>query len=58
MNWTTGEMRVTGLVSDGARTDTPVEHRMRVAQPSLSGHAAVYFYSADRLAVVSSRRAS
>jgi hypothetical protein len=49
MHWGTGEMRVTGLVSDGARMDTPIEQRMRLEQPALQGRATVRFY--PRLAV-------
>jgi hypothetical protein len=44
MNWRTGEMRVAGLVSDGARRDTAVEQRMRVRRPGLNGSAVVVFY--------------
>jgi hypothetical protein len=44
MNWRTGEMRVAGLVSDGAQRDTGVEQRMRVVPPGLDGSAAVVFY--------------
>ena len=58
MNWTTGEMRVTGLVSDGARKDTPVEHAMRVVQPALGGRATVHFFPVNRMAVGLSRRQS
>ncbi len=50
MHWGTGEMRVTGLVSDGVRVDTPVEQRVRVEQPGLQGQATLRFY--PRLAVV------
>ena len=49
MHWGTGEMRVTGMVSDGIRMDTPVEQRVRVDQPGLQGRATVRFY--PRLAV-------
>ena len=44
MHWGTGEMRVTGLVSDGVRRDTPVEQRMLVELPALQGRATVQFY--------------
>jgi len=44
MSWRTGEMRVAGLVSDGARRDTAVEQRMRVMRPGLNGTASVVFY--------------
>ncbi len=43
MNWRTGEMRVTGLVSDGDRIDAPLEQRMRIRQPGLAGTATVLF---------------
>lgn len=44
INWRTGEMRAAGLVSDGARTGTALEYRMRVVQPGLEGSATVVFY--------------
>jgi hypothetical protein len=44
MNWRTGEMRVAGLVSDGARRDTALEQRMRIERPELNGSATVVFY--------------
>lgn len=44
MNWRTGEMRVTGLVSNGAGVGTPLEQRMRVEQPELAGRASVRFF--------------
>jgi hypothetical protein len=44
MNWRTGEMRAAGLVGDGARQDTAIEHRMRVTRPELDGLAMVVFY--------------
>lgn len=44
MHWGVGEMRVTGLVSDGVQADTPVEVRMRVERPALEGGAMVRFY--------------
>jgi hypothetical protein len=44
MSWRTGEMRVAGLVSDGARRDTAVEQRMQVMRPGLNGTATVVFY--------------
>ena len=44
MNWRTGEMRVAGLVSDGARRDTALEQRMRIARPGLNGSATIVFY--------------
>jgi hypothetical protein len=49
MHWGTGEMRVTGLVSDGARRDTPIEQRMRLEERAMEGRATVRFY--PRLAV-------
>ncbi len=44
MHWGTGEMRVTGLVSDGVRVDTPIEQRMHLLQPELEGRATVQLY--------------
>jgi hypothetical protein len=44
MSWRTGEMRVAGLVSDGARRDAAIEQRMRIVQPGLDGTAVVVFY--------------
>jgi hypothetical protein len=49
MNWRTGDMRVTGLVSDGHQRDSPVEQRMRVRRPELAGIGTVIFLS--RIAV-------
>jgi hypothetical protein len=45
MNWRTGEMRVTGLVSDGFRMGAAVEQRMQVGRPGLDGSARVVFLS-------------
>lgn len=50
MHWGTGEMRVTGLVSDGVRVDTPVEQRVQVEQPGLQGRATVRFYPRPAMA--------
>jgi hypothetical protein len=44
MSWRTGEMRVAGLVSDGARRDAAVEQRMRLMRPGLNGTATVVFF--------------
>jgi hypothetical protein len=44
MHWGTGEMRVTGLVSDGVKVDTPIEERMNLRQPELEGRATVRLY--------------
>ena len=43
MNWGSGEMRVTGLVSDGIRQDTAVEQRIRLRRPGFAGLATVRF---------------
>jgi hypothetical protein len=43
MNWRSGEMRVTGLVSDGIRLDAPLEQRVRLHRPGLSGSATLVF---------------
>jgi hypothetical protein len=53
MNWSTGDLRVAGMVSDGARRDTAVEYRMRVTRPELSGSGSVVFY--PRIALSPSR---
>lgn len=53
MHWGTGEMRVTGLVSDGVRVDTPIEQRVQVEQPGLQGRATVRFF--PRLAAARGR---
>jgi hypothetical protein len=53
MHWGTGEMLVTGLVSDGVRLDTPIEQRVRVEQPGLQGRATVRFF--PRLAAARGR---
>jgi hypothetical protein len=43
MNWRTLDLRVTGLVSDGYRSDWPLEQRIRLSQPGLGGTATVRF---------------
>jgi hypothetical protein len=43
MNWHSGEMRVTGVVSDGARVGTPIEQRMQLRRPSYQGTTTVRF---------------
>jgi hypothetical protein len=43
MNWHSGEMRVTGLVSDGARVGTPIEQRIQLRRPSYEGSVTVRF---------------
>lgn len=43
MNWGTGNMRVTGMVSDGIRRDTPVDQRVHLDRPTLAGSATVRF---------------
>jgi hypothetical protein len=45
MNWHTGEMRVTGVVSDGARVGTSIEQRMRLRRPGYEGTTTVRFIS-------------
>ncbi len=44
MNWRTGDLRVTGLVSDGVGIGTPLEQRMRVEHPGLAGRVRVRFF--------------
>ena len=51
LSWRTGELRVTGLVSDGAGVGTPLEQRMHLGQPGLAGRVTVKFF--PRLAAVS-----
>jgi hypothetical protein len=46
MNWKTGEMRVTGLVSDGVRRDAAVEQRVRLHDRGLTGRVTVRFTDA------------
>jgi hypothetical protein len=46
MNWKTGEMRVTGLVSDGVRRDAAVEQRVRLQDRGLTGRVTVRFTDA------------
>ena len=43
MNWNSGDMRVTGLVSDGVRRDAPVEQRIHFRRPTLAGTAMMRF---------------
>jgi hypothetical protein len=54
MDWRAGEMRVIGLVSDGARIGLPLEQRMRVRRPGLAGQVRVHFL--PRIAVASDAR--
>lgn len=54
MNWGTGELRVSGLVSDGLRTNVPLEQRIQLHRPGLTGAVTVVFLPhvalSDRLA--------
>jgi hypothetical protein len=43
MDWTSGDLRVTGLVSDGRHRDAPVEQQIRLHRPGLGGTAIVRF---------------
>jgi hypothetical protein len=43
MNWRKGEMRVTGLVSDGVWLDVPLDQRVLLRRPGLSGTATLVF---------------
>jgi hypothetical protein len=43
MNWRTGVLEATGIVSDGARRNVPVEHRLRLHRPGLAASATVVF---------------
>lgn len=50
MNWRTGDLRVSGIVSDGARRNVPLEQRLQLHRPGLAGSATVVFL--PRLAVI------
>jgi hypothetical protein len=52
MNWRTGVLEVTGLVSDGLRRNVPLEHRLELHRPGLAGAASVVFL--PRLALLES----
>jgi hypothetical protein len=43
MNWRTGELRVSGLVSDGARVNVPLEQRVQLHRPGLAGDVTLVF---------------
>jgi hypothetical protein len=43
MNWRTGELRVSGLVSDGLRTNVPLEQRVQLRRPGLAGAVTLVF---------------
>ena len=43
MNWRLGELRVSGLVSDGLRTNVPLEQRVQLHRPGLAGAVTVVF---------------
>jgi hypothetical protein len=43
MNWRTGEMRLTGMVSDGAQVGTSIEQHVRLQRPGSNGSATVRF---------------
>jgi hypothetical protein len=43
MNWRTGELRVSGLVSDGLRMNVPLEQRVRLHRPGLAGAVTLVF---------------
>ena len=43
MNWRTGEMHVTGLVSAGRSLDVPLDQRVRLRRPGLAGRATLVF---------------
>ncbi|MGH7497281.1 MAG: hypothetical protein ACREL3_00345 [Gemmatimonadales bacterium] len=43
MSWKSGDMRVTGLVSNGVHRDTPIEQRIHFRLPTLAGTAMVRF---------------
>ena len=43
MNWRTGELRVSGLVSDGPRMNVPLEQRVQLRRPGLAGAVTLVF---------------
>jgi hypothetical protein len=43
MNWRSGEMRVSGLVSDGSRINVPLEQRIQLHRPGLAGAVTLVF---------------
>ena len=43
MNWRNGELRVSGLVSDGLRMNVPLEQRIQLHRPGLAGAVTVVF---------------
>lgn len=43
MNWSSGDMRVTGMVSDGVRRDAAVEQWLHLHRPGYAGRASVRF---------------
>jgi hypothetical protein len=43
MNWRTGELRVSGLVSDGSRMNVPLEQRIQLHRPGLAGAVTLVF---------------
>ena len=43
MNWRTGMLEASGIVSDGVRRNLPVEHRLRLHRPGLAASATVVF---------------
>jgi hypothetical protein len=45
MNWRTGELRVSGLVSDGLRRNVPLEQRVQLHRPELAGAVTLVFLS-------------
>ena len=43
MNWRTGDMHVTGLVSAGTSLDVPLDQHVRLRRPGLAGRATLVF---------------
>jgi len=43
MNWRTGDMHVTGLVSAGTSLDVPLDQHVRLRRPGLAGRAMLVF---------------
>lgn len=43
MNWRTGSLEVSGIVSDGTRRNVPLEQRLQLHRPGLAGSVTVVF---------------
>jgi hypothetical protein len=52
LNWRTGDLKASGMVTDGARRSVPVEQRLQLQRPGLAGASTVVFL--PRLALLKS----